>query len=111
MICQHCGGEFEGRAGAVYCSNRCRQAAYRASKRNVTDTAGQGQAKSQDVSSALRLLHLLRRGSSEAIHAELLEVIRSYDPGATHRLLLALQMGNVTQATQLLRDLAEKFSD
>ena len=111
MICQHCGAEFAGRAGAVYCSNRCRQAAYRASKCNVTDREGQGQAKSHDDSPALRLLHLLRGGSNEAIQVELLEVIRSYDPGATHRLLLALQTGNVTQATQLLRDLAEKFSD
>jgi hypothetical protein len=48
--CQKCGAEFDGRAGARFCSNRCRQAAYRARIRGgVTDGAVSMDAKGADA--------------------------------------------------------------
>lgn len=38
LACRHCGRVFEGRANALHCSERCRQAAWRAKRGEALKT-------------------------------------------------------------------------
>jgi hypothetical protein len=73
IVCRFCGDRFVARAGARFCSGRCRQAAYRKRKRDgVTDGSAANVAGCPDAGAtsvtrdAVRLVPMPKRWSRRA---------------------------------------------
>jgi hypothetical protein len=111
-ICQRCGKRFAAfRVYRRYCSNACRQAAYRERKRNVTgetaETGAEHKAESRPVAALRDTLH--GPGIEAAYRSGLVRAaLKAIDATDGHRLLLALERRDLAGALQVLDGLRVK---